>query len=209
MNRLRTPLGEQLYEAFKEPLRQFLREVDARIGTDDFGPVETLHATLELEKKKNDSSPDAVHDDLFTLGAYVCFFEAYGRLWRLIKLGKFSESWGALQDCLDYLSTVRRFSEIDICAFEDQLVELEKTYPYNIFLSAGLIVDAYECTLCGQDINSLDCIHRMGHLYRGQVAQAKPRKILQLTVQGEHVDICARPMLAEQAVLYTISFITA
>ncbi|MFY9478625.1 MAG: SEC-C metal-binding domain-containing protein [Aquabacterium sp.] len=187
---------------------------------------------------------------------------------------------------MDYLSTVRRFSEIDICAFEDQLVELEKTYPYNIFLSAGLIVDAYECTLCGQDINSLDCIHRMGHLYRGQVAQAKPRKILQLdhvafveqpqdrrcvltyedsdrafkcirmlgqalkarqlkvsdfgvlrfsqrqipnphyrkmgrndpcfcasekkfkhccidqlTVQGEHVDICARPMLAEQAVL--------
>ena len=100
---------------------------------------------------------------------------------QLIKLGKFSESWGALQDCLDYLSTVRRFSEIDICAFEDQLVELEKTYPYNIFLSAGLIVDAYECTLCGQDINSLDCIHRMGHLYRGQVAQAKPRKILQLS----------------------------
>ena len=170
IQRLRTEEGEGLYEAFRDPLRRHLLDIDEQLGTTESTELNALRLTLEARRSDWSEASDEVHDDLFVLDRYVAFFERYGELWRLIAEEKFSRSWVKLQDTLDTLRGVRRFSEIETAALEEQLLELEQMYPYNVFFSIGAVVECFECSICGQDIDGDLCNHRRGHLYRGSVA---------------------------------------
>src|SRR5207248_465217 len=98
-------------------------------------------------------------NDLYVLDRYVDFLEAYSLLWEKILDQHFGDSWSVLQDCLSLLRVIKKFSNIDVTFFEDQLIELEQTYPYNIFFSVGAVVDRFDCSLCGWDIISDECLH--------------------------------------------------
>lgn len=187
--RLRTSAAERLYEQFRVPLRQFLRDVDAEIGVHESPLLFSLRSDIELEEARNTTAPDEWFNDMYALRRYIEFFEHYGEVWRLVADERFSASWSKLQDALDALRLVRRFSQIDTSVLEDQLVELEKTYPYNVFFSMGAIVERFECSLCGEDIDSFRCIHRKGQLYRGRMAVAIARNI----VEFDHLAIVDQP----------------
>lgn len=189
MTRLKTHLAESLYEGLRAPLRQFLRDVDAEIGLLESRTIDSIRENLELEESRHGDGPDELFDDLYVLRRYIDFFVHYGQIWRLIADKKFSASWNKLQDALDALKLVRRFSRIDLSAFEDQLIELEKTYPYNVFFSIGALVDKFDCSICGQDIDSFQCSHRKGHLYRGRMAVGIARNIVNL----DHVAMVDQP----------------
>lgn len=189
MKRLSTPLAESLYERIRPALHGFLRDVDAEIGLLQAPVLEFIKTSLELEEARNTNGPDELFDDLYVLRRYVNFFDAYGQLWRLIANGEFADSWRKLQDALDYLRLVRRFSHIDISALENQLIELEKTYPYNVFFSIGAIVERFECSICGEDIDSFQCPHRKGQLYRGRMATGIARGV----VNFDHVAMVDQP----------------
>lgn len=189
MRRLKTPLAESLYECIRPSLHGFLRDVDAQIGLADAPALKLMGTRLDSSETQNENGPDELFDDLYVLRRYVDFFGSYGQLWRLIANEEFSASWMKLQDALDSLRLVRRFSNIDISALEEQLIELEKTYPYNVFFSVGALVETFECSICGHDIDSFHCPHRKGHLYRGRMAVGIARKIVNL----DHIAVVDQP----------------
>lgn len=189
MTRLRTTIAENLYERNRVPLRQFLRDVDVEIGLTMAPTIESIREHIESVELLHSDGPDELFNDFYVLRRYADFFSHYGQVWRLIAEEKFSASWNKLQDALDALRLVRRFSHIDISGLEDQLIELEKTYPYNVFFSIGALVERFECSICGQDIDSFQCSHRKGHLYRGRMAVGIARNIVNL----DHVAMVDQP----------------
>lgn len=128
-------------------------------------------------------------NDMYVLDRYVDFLSTYGVLWEKVIDRHFSASWSSLQDALDLLRLIKRFSQIDVDFFENQLIELERTYPYNVFFSIGATVERFECSLCGLDIDAHECPHRRGHLYGGMMVHAIARNI----VQFDHVAMVANP----------------
>jgi hypothetical protein len=144
-----------------------------------------------VDSAKNDALADSddYRNDLWVIERYINFLAKYGHLWQSVLDQRFSESWCLLQDSLDHLRSIKRFSHIDINFFEDQLLELERTYPYNVFFSIGATVELFECSICGQDIDSQECEHVRGNLYGGIMAYATARNITQL----DHVSMVAHP----------------
>jgi hypothetical protein len=196
--RLRTRVGEELYGALRGPLRQFLVDVDAKCGVPEPIALTPLRDLLKARELDNEYSGDEVHDDLFVLARYLDFFEHYGRLWRLILDEKFSESWRVLQDAADSLRLVKKFSSIDVNSLDEQLAELERTYPYGVFFSIGALVERFDCSICGEDIDSTSCAHRRGCLYRGRMAHAVAHNKISI----DHIAIVDQPQDRRCVVAY-------
>ncbi len=81
---------------------------------------------------------------------------------------------------------------------ENQLHDLEKLYPFNLFCSVGLLVEKYLCSICGYDIDSFDCQHIQGELYSGKIAQGVPEGAVQL----DHVAFVDPPKDKRCTVIY-------
>lgn len=189
MTHLKIANVDSLYEDIRDPLRQYLRSVDIEIGLEKSSVIDSIRESLGLAELRYADGPDEVLNDFFVIYRYVDFFFHYGQVWRLIAEEKFSASWSKLQDALDVLRLVRRFSRIDMLALEEQLIELQKTYPYKVFFSIGAVVEKFECSICGQDIDSFQCVHRRGQLYRGRMAVGIARNM----VSFDHVAIVDEP----------------
>ena len=139
-------------------------------------------------KKPIDCKEERYLNDLYVLNSYLSFFESYCETWRLILNQEFTESWKKLQDSIDLIRVLKKFSSIHLDFFEHQLPELEKAYPYNTFFSIGAVVKKSECSICGKDINSLECTHRKGKLYGGKMAVGIVKNI-----EVDHVSIVSSP----------------
>ncbi len=138
----------------------------------------------ELSKIKTELRDECKKNNVFLFEQIFKLLRSHSQYWELIVNGNFSKSWNKLQDCLDYVRTIKKFSSKEsplISFYEKQLIALEKTYPYTIFFSVGIVVDTYICSLCGLDIDSLDCPHIAGELYAGEIACE--------IVQGENVHL--------------------
>lgn len=177
---LRTRSANILLARGRRAIAEFLSDVDANPTEDWNDRLVALHAQIDDACNRARDQSDAFHNDLYVLHRSVGFLRSYAGLWRCIATGAHTESWSLLQDCLDDLRTIRAFSEIDIVHFETQLLELEKAYPYVVFFSIGATVERFECSLCGFDIDSLDCPHRRGHLYRGRMAAGIAKNMVAL-----------------------------
>lgn len=164
--------------------------IDAGVGREQAPELTQLTVRLTEARELYSEASDEVLDDIFVLERYVRMFGEYGLLWHQIANLNFSESWDTLQSIFDLIRIVRRFSTIDVSALEDQLYALEKLYPYNVFFSMGAVVEQFECSICGEDIDSFKCMHRRGELYRGQMALAIVRSILQL----DHIAMVKQPV---------------
>jgi|694.fasta_scaffold129019_4 hypothetical protein len=123
------------------------------------------------------SNNEALLNELFVIERYLDLFSKYGLLWEQITAQDFSASWNTLQDELDLLRVIKQFSALDVSYFENQLIELEQAYPYQVFCSIGATVSWFECSICRCDIDSVDCPHRSGHLYGGKMAYAIARDL--------------------------------
>ncbi len=133
--------------------------------------ISTSLSTLSVKKSRLDD--ESQKNQLFLYEQVFKFLESNSHYWNSIINDEFSESWNKLQDCLDYIRRIKKFSSTEnllISFFEKQLVALEETYPYTLFSSVGMVVDMYKCSLCGLDIDSLDCPHMVGELYAGEIA---------------------------------------
>ena len=155
----------------------------------------TDRAIARLRGFLSELRPVALHADdtylneLFVLDRYVDFLVAYSGLWSKIAERQFSASWTVLQDALDLLRTIKRFSDVPVDFFARQLLELEKAYPYTVFASVGMLVDHFDCSICGGDIDSNACPHRRGHLYDGVMAHG----VAQGAVSLDHVALTTTP----------------
>lgn len=120
------------------------------------------------------SLEDIFYNDMFICGHFSGFLADYADYWNKIMQKEYEESWGLLQNAIDSLRTINKFSFINktkVFSFlEKQLQALEILYPYRLFSSIEAVVEKIECSICKKNMYSLECNHIKGELYRGQVA---------------------------------------
>lgn len=186
---LTTYKANLLLTRIKQDIRHILNLLDKL----NFESIPAILSLLreELRNSRMDKTEDeAFLNDLFVVNAYINLIERYKDYWHRIISGENAASWNALHDAIDSLRLVKRFSNINVAFFERQLVQLESIYPYSIFFSIGMSVSRFECSICGENIDSFRCLHRIGELYMGTMASA----IAQDGVELDHVSIVKNPV---------------
>jgi len=151
----------------------------------------------QIEEKINQltSEDELVLNDIYLLKQVLSFHSSLITMWEEINNKKYSNSWNYLQNCLDSLRNINKFSlnnqKTDVLDFfEKQLLILEKLYPYKIFASIGWEVALYECSICGKNIDSFECEHEIGELYSGEIAIGIAKDITNIN----HVSMVENPM---------------
>lgn len=189
----RTPFGEKYYSDLIPEFKAvfiFLEQLDYANGKDKAAKV---YESVKADILNRQEGPEDILNDLFVIGRVARTISCYVEVWEQIGLGQFSKSWLTLQDCADYLRQVKRYSMPPVSGFlafiENQVVELEKLYPYDVFFSVGMTVDLFECSVCGKDMDSFDCPHLRGELHRGNIAYGIAKKITKL----DHVSMVLHP----------------
>lgn len=188
-NDLRTVEPHELFGNMKPLARVSLVAINEQRFSDSQSILLGLKTQLESVKDSVASDGDNYRNDIWVLERYIDFLAKYGNTWSNILQHQFSESWSLLQDSLDLLRLIKKFSNIDIHFFEDQLIELERLYPYNVFFSIGATVEFFECSICSRDIDSQECPHVRGNLYGGVMAYAIAKNLSRL----DHVSMVTRP----------------
>ena len=134
--------------------------------------LEKIETIINSYNTKN----EIILNDLYVLKRVINFYNSLSIYWENIYNALYSNSWSNLQDCLDLLRIIKKFSVNNklwkLEFYESQLLGIEKMYPYKIFFSTGIEIGFYECTICNQDIDSFDCPHEIGKLYMGKMAVA-------------------------------------
>lgn len=121
----------------------------------------------------------SVNDEKLANSQFV--FRNYFRLFcdllqyfEMLKMGEYKSSWVKLQDCLDDIKYVGRFTEkrnrMDLDDIYELLVQYEKMYPYSIFCSSEYVISKSHCSICGKSMQSLECPHIKGNIYWGEPA---------------------------------------
>lgn len=182
-----------LFENLRSSFVAFLNNVGVLCFEQCKLEINEFRTTIKLYSEKCSECSDAVINELYVLNRFVDLLSTYTNTWEKIVKSEFSNSWQSLQGCLDCLRDVKKFSKNPhsqtIIFFENQLLELEKLYPYNIFVSIGAIVDLFECSICGKDIDSFDCEHIRGELYRGKMAYGIAKNL----VNVDHIAMTKNP----------------
>lgn len=123
---------------------------------------------LEYKLSRNHSGHELTK--LMILNQVIEFIENYTLYWKKITTNQFSESWDILQNSIDTLSIIEKNSSENITKIASQLIELEKAYPFEFFISPGVTSESVLCSICGSDINSPNCNHITGKIYDGVYA---------------------------------------
>lgn len=127
-----------------------------------------------MEKAINDGNDEDVANSMFVVRAYCKMLKNYSSYWQTLIAGRYKDSWIILQDTIDRLIDVTKFtvdtSEFGINEFNDHLNNLEKLYPYHVFASIEMVIKTKECSICGNSILDLGCTHIPGNLYWGKMA---------------------------------------
>lgn len=186
-NELQTLNGMLLSQRVLPELAQALRAFNELRFDQGKRSIADVDEVLNFARR--DTDEEHFLNDLFILDKYVRLMERYGLLWDAIVAQRFSASWVYLQDGLDLLRLIKRLSSLDVSFFENQLLELEAAYPYKIFASIGATIRYFECSICGQDIDSMQCPHVKGELYRGVMAYGIAHEISRF----DHVSLVINP----------------
>lgn len=187
------PLANQNANALLISIKPFMNEVLRAINECRFDDTKSKYLELEqafsLAKSKFHEETESFLNAIFAIKVFVKTLKNYGETWELVFNKEFSASWSSLQDTLNNLRMVKKFSCIDVSQFESQLLVLETLYPYKVFFSVGMEVDYFECSICGNDIDSDECEHLMGELYNGVFASATAKNVARL----DHVSMVENP----------------
>lgn len=155
--------------------------------------LEDLLAQTQRSKENAIAVQDVEHANLL-LGC-ECFAGALAselQMWLLLKEGDPSSAWDKLVDAQTAVQAAPRahstFRQDAVALYHDRLEEIERVvFPPQTFLSAGLLVNRYECSVCGEDYD--DCDHLMGEPYMGRFCVL----IVRETAELDHVAIVDAP----------------
>ncbi|EHE7894571.1 TPA: hypothetical protein ACX3DX_004475 [Vibrio parahaemolyticus] len=168
---------------------ELIKLIDLKFFEDASDTAERVIAELELLKCS------VLLEDKNKVYIETCLFRVLKNIssfWSLVLQHHFYDAWCKLQDSLDGLRLIKRFYHCQcdsVSFFEKQLLSIEQVYPYKLFSSIGAVVEQYECSICGNDMDSLDCKHLKGELYDGELAYAIIRNFKEL----DHVAIVENP----------------
>lgn len=136
------------------------------IGCDElFLQIKELAISMHDEKLANSQ---LIFQNYFRLFCDILWY------FDMLKRGQYKDSWVKLQDCLDNIKYIGRFTAIenrlDLAGLYDLLVQYESLYPYSIFCSSEYVISKSHCSICGKSMQSLECPHIKGNLYWGEPA---------------------------------------
>ena len=158
--------------------------------------IELKHAGEIVDNQINTfnaNDSDESFNDGFIISEFVKLFTYYGQYLKLLITGKYSESWSSLQDIQSALRIIFRFTDMPrlpiLIHIEKQCGYLEQLYPYHVFFSTGFTKESAECSICGKSIDSLECKHVAGELYRGRLAYGIVNQIKELN----HIAVVTNP----------------
>ncbi len=181
---------ESLYKDILRPLNS-IQELNFRIASTELSDIKKI---ITAEKSNRDTdAPDEVLNDFFILNEIILLIDDYINYWHILTKNKFADSWLKLQDVQTRLRIIYRFTFVPRPDFfnliERQCGELEKLYPYNVFFSIGTTIEEEECSICGKAVNSFNCYHIKGELYRGNLSYGIVKKVSGL----DHVAMVDNP----------------
>lgn len=170
-----------LFQKLRLRILHSLNQIDGFYFEECEKDLTEMRAIINAHGQSWQNEKDEVLNEVYVVNRFVDLLSSYSTTWLNISKKKYAASWGSLQSSMDHLRSVKKFtngtSSIILDYFENQLIELEKLYPYKIFVSMGASVEWFECGICGKDIDSLECEHIKGELYRGKLAYATAKKI--------------------------------
>lgn len=137
-------------------------------------------AKYYLQEKKAMTQVELELNEFYVLKVHFQLLSSVAEYWRDVEMKQYYDSWWKLQDALDSIRSLKKFgygAGKSVKFFEGQLLSLEKIYPYKLFSSMGFIVEHYECSICGLDMDGDDCMHLKGELYAGEMALAVAKEI--------------------------------
>ncbi|MBI4763417.1 MAG: SEC-C domain-containing protein [Deltaproteobacteria bacterium] len=182
------------YRSYKPRIVDAVRKINIGDSAEGRHDLEGLKNEIKAFNEELESPSEQVLNELFLLRSYIQFLILYSIFWEKLEEQKFGNSWHSLQDAISQYRIVKKFScendeSIFLPFFENQILSLEKLYPYNVFFSMGAVVDYYECNICGLDIDSDECPHFKGELYSGVMAVAIAKNFSQV----DHVSMVKHP----------------
>ena len=188
-----TLIVNSAHQSIKPAINKFLNSLNNLKFKDCKKEIEDINRDFIFARKNYCEDQEDILNEFFIFDRYVELLSLYLDLWQKIINGNFSSSWISLQNSLDLLRIIKKFIDqeayMEIYFYEFQLIELEKVYPYKIFFSIGAVAENIECGICGKDIDSPDCPHIKGELYKGKMAYGICRNITELN----HISLVSNP----------------
>lgn len=148
--------------------------------------------TQEIESLKDSLSDHGQKNEAYILTVFYNLLSHVPMFWSRLEKREYYDSWWKLQDSLDAIRTLNKFYESEspvLKFFEEQLLAIESLYPYTLYSSPGYIVERFECSICGKDMDGDDCLHLKGELYLGEMAVAIARDLKDI----DHFAIVTNP----------------
>ena len=141
-------------------------------ASEHYNSCEELFAQIkELAIQMND---EQLANAQFVFRNYFRVFCDLLQYFSMLEKGHYKSSWSKLQDCLDNIKYVGRFTltenRLDLNDLYDLLVQYEGLYPYSVFGSSEYVISKSHCSICGKSMQSLDCPHIKGNIYWGEPA---------------------------------------
>lgn len=140
----------------------------ANIGIEKCNLLKTLAIESQNEPLANAS---------FIMCALFSLYKDYSAYWVLLKEQRYKDSWDKLQDTIDSLVCVSKWSGNRNLFFLEKLdfhfKELEKLYPYSLFSSIEMIITKATCSICKRNTLDIECTHIPGNLYWGEMAYSQ------------------------------------
>lgn len=159
--------------------------------------IDSVNTALEkcnyLKEQAINNQNEEIANSSFVIKNYLKLLENYSKYWDYLGNRKYKETWNLLQNCIDNLINICRFSRertlFDLNLWEEHLRELEKLYPYRVFGSSEMIKRNEVCSICGLSITDPSCDHIPGQLYWGKMA-----KIIAGNIEFQAVALVKRPL---------------
>jgi hypothetical protein len=113
-------------------------------------------------------------NSFFVVVEFTTFVLEFARYWVELDNRNYAQSWSRLQDAIDALRLVDDFTEdgalFHISFFKHLCANIEKIYPYHMFISTENIIKRATCSICGLNEFDPNCEHFPGELYNGELA---------------------------------------
>ncbi len=133
-----------------------------------------INKCIEMKKAAVTLLDENTANQCYVVQEYFNLLMAFSSFWQLIWLGEYNASWGKLQNAIDYLDSIERFTDDQgffyLNLFDGQLRQLEKLYPYQLFQSVEMVIQEQHCSICKKGSFDPVCTHIPGNLYYGEMA---------------------------------------
>ena len=152
--------------------------------------IHTQDLCKRLKEKAVKANDEKLANILFLLDKYVSLLSSISSFWQLCDRRDYPTAWNYLQDGLDVIRLLEKFVSNDerlpvsISELSRYLRNVEKIYPYRVFMSTGTLNKKEVCSICKRSPFDQSCVHITGNLYMGEMAytMVEVEEILEVSV---------------------------